>query len=144
MSGVETQVGVVHGAEGVWVVGFVFLDVGLVDPLKGVHEPIRVSLKNQIRIGGMKKAYISSRVGVIYRIKLMRKKGTCRTEFAIKSNPPTSLSSQVADSKSMTNESIHSRTFVPTIYKNPGSISKKAKHRYCPRNRGPPEQRQAV
>lgn len=39
MGEVQAEVGVVHGAEGVGVVGFVLLGVGLVDPLEGVHEP---------------------------------------------------------------------------------------------------------
>lgn len=44
MGGVLAEVGVVHGAEGVGVVGFVLLGVGLVDPLEGVHEPGRLGL----------------------------------------------------------------------------------------------------
>lgn len=39
MGGVLTEVWVVHCAEGGGVVGCVFLRVGLVDPLEGVHEP---------------------------------------------------------------------------------------------------------
>ena len=56
-----------------------------------------------------------SKVGVIYRIKLMRKNGTCKTEFARKSMPPTNLSSHVRPSKSMKKPSAHSDTLIVTI-----------------------------
>ena len=52
----------------------------------------------------------------MYRIKLMRKKGTWRTEFAMKSIPPTSLSSQVTPSKLMKRESDHSVALTAIIY----------------------------
>ncbi len=44
----------------------------------------------------------------MYRIKLIRNKGTCRTEFARKSMPPTSLSSHDTESKSTKKEPAHS------------------------------------
>ena len=56
-----------------------------------------------------------SKVGVIYRIKLMRKNGTCRTEFARKSIPSTSLSSHVTLSKLMKNPRTHSETLIVII-----------------------------
>lgn len=56
-----------------------------------------------------------SNVGVIYRIKLMRKNGTCRTEFARKSIPPTNLSSHVTLSKLMKKPSAHSDTLTVII-----------------------------
>lgn len=60
-------------------------------------------------------SHIWSRVGVMYRIKLMRKKGTCKTEFATKSIPPTSLSSQVTVSKLIMKEKVHSVTLTAMI-----------------------------
>ena len=56
-----------------------------------------------------------SKVGVMYRIKLMRKNGTCKTEFARKSIPPTSLSSHVTPSKSMKKPRAHSDTLTVII-----------------------------
>ena len=56
-----------------------------------------------------------SKVGVIYRIKLMRKNGTCKTEFARKSMPPTNLSSHVTPSKSMKKLNAHSDSLTVTI-----------------------------
>lgn len=58
-----------------------------------------------------------SKVGVIYRIKLIRKNGTCRTEFARKSIPPTNLSSHVTLSKSMKKPSAHNDTLTVIIYR---------------------------
>jgi len=60
-------------------------------------------------------SHIWSKVGVMYRIKLIRKKGTCRTEFARKSNPPTSLSSQVTESKLMKKANAHSVALTASI-----------------------------
>ena len=42
---IEFEVGVVEGAEGGGAFGFVFLDVGCVDPAEGVHESGIVSGK---------------------------------------------------------------------------------------------------
>ncbi len=56
-----------------------------------------------------------SKVGVIYRIKLIRKNGTCRTEFARKSIPPTNLSSHVTLSKLMKKPRAHSDTLTVII-----------------------------
>lgn len=41
-------------------------------------------------------------------MRLIRKKGTWRTELAMKSSPPTSLSSHVIESKSTRKEQAHS------------------------------------
>ena len=57
-----------------------------------------------------------SKVGVIYRIRLIRKNGICNTEFARKSNPPTTLSSQVTESKFMKLESVHNEALAAIIY----------------------------
>ncbi len=56
-----------------------------------------------------------SKVGVMYRIKLIRKKGTCKTEFARKSNPPTNVSSHVTESKSMKKANAHSVALTANI-----------------------------
>ena len=58
-----------------------------------------------------------SKVGVMYRIKLMRKNGTCRTEFARKSMPPTNLSSHVTLSKLMKKPRAHSDILTVIIYR---------------------------
>ncbi len=60
-------------------------------------------------------SHIWSRVGVMYRIKLIRKKGTCRTEFARKSNPPTNLSSHVTESKLMKKANAHNVALTANI-----------------------------
>ena len=52
----------------------------------------------------------------MYRIRLIRKNGTCSTEFAKKSSPPMTLSSQVIESKSTKFESVHNEALAATIY----------------------------
>jgi len=51
----------------------------------------------------------------MYRIKLIRKNGTCKTELARKSIPPTSLSSQVMESKSKKSENDHNVALIHII-----------------------------
>ena len=58
-----------------------------------------------------------SKVGVMYRIKLIRKNGTCRTEFARKSMPPTNLSSHVTLSKLIKKLRAHSDILTVIIYR---------------------------
>ena len=91
------------------------LVVCLIDPLEGVHEPDIVS---HIWYGtnGDEGAYMWSKVGVMYRIKLIRKKGTCKTELARKSIPPTSLSSHETVSKLMKKEAAHSVALTAMIW----------------------------
>jgi len=42
---VESEIWVVHGSQGIRVLRFVLLGIGLVNPLKGVHEPDVISLE---------------------------------------------------------------------------------------------------
>lgn len=51
----------------------------------------------------------------MYRIRLMRKNGSCRTEFARKSIPSTSVSSQDTESKLTKKEAVHSVTLTAMI-----------------------------
>lgn len=71
--------------------------------------------------------HIWSSVGVMYRIRLIKKNGTCNTEFAMKSRPPTILSSQVTESKFMKFARVHNEALAATIYVqdsvNPSPIS---------------------
>lgn len=60
---------------------------------------------------------IWSSVGVMYRMSVIRKKGTWRTECSRKCRPSTTASSQWAWFMSMRKEKIHSRPLIPTIYK---------------------------
>lgn len=90
-----------------------FCVVCLVDPLQRVHEPALISAK---LTGALKcSPHMRSKVGVMYRIKLMRKNGTCRTEFARKSIPPTNLSSHVTLSKLIKKLRAHSDTLTVMI-----------------------------
>ena len=81
-----------------------------------------------------------SKVGVIYRIKLMRKNGICKTEFARKSIPPTNVSSHVTPSKSMKKPKAHSETLTVIIYKassqsaHPSTSGVETTHRDCNKN----------
>ena len=56
-----------------------------------------------------------SNVGVMYRIKLIRKNGTCRTEFATKSSPLAIVSSHVTVSKLIVKERSHRVSLARTI-----------------------------
>ena len=81
-----------------------------------------------------------SKVGVIYRIKLMRKNGTCRTELARKSIPPTNLSSHVTLSKLTKKPRAHSETLTVIICmsrRNSATLSLigvETTHRNCNKN----------
>jgi hypothetical protein len=53
----------------------------------------------------------------MWRIRLMKKSGACRTCSSMKVRPPTSVSSQVTRSRAKKSEVIHSRILMPRIWR---------------------------
>lgn len=61
-------------------------------------------------------SYISSRVGVRYRISVISRNGAWRTELEMKFNPSMTLSSQVAWSRFETHEATQMSNLIMMIY----------------------------
>lgn len=117
-SRIHSQVGVVHSAEGFGVILFVLLDVGCVDPFERFHE---ASLRISLEYSTFKKkegTYISSRVGVMYPIRVISRNGTWRTYLDTKSRLPTILSFQKPRSRFNVNDAIQIMNLIAMSFKN--------------------------
>lgn len=93
---------------------FVLLSIGQINPSQRVHEPIDVN-RLVSALEKWPRAYMLSRVGVMYLINVMRNSGTWSTWLAIRFNASTTVSSHVALLRSKNKDRKPIRTLIPII-----------------------------
>ena len=90
-----------------------FLNIGLVDPAERFHEPCDKSVK-MVSVD-TRTAYMLSSEGLIYLMKVMRKKGTWSTECSMNSKPSMISLSQLELFRSVKSPMKSRSRRIPTI-----------------------------
>lgn len=85
-SRIQDQVRIVHGPKSIRVIRLVLLDICSINPMNGLHEAMHTSVM-RMEIGERSGSYISSSVGVKWPVRVIRRKGTCKTDFDKKAKP---------------------------------------------------------